>query len=53
MVIVNSEGEGQCQECGETNILDSSLNISFDCWCLLDLKEHEQQQEDAAIQQEE
>jgi hypothetical protein len=53
VVIVNSEGEGQCQECGETNILDSSLNICFDCWCLLDLKEHEQQHENAANQEEE
>ena len=54
MVIVNNEGEGQCQECGETNILDSTLNICFECWCILDLKEQEnQQQRSVAKDQEE
>lgn len=53
MVIVNSEGEGQCQECGETNILDSTLNICFDCWCILDLKEQENQQQTMSEKEEE
>ena len=39
----NIDQESVCQECGETNILDSTLNICFDCWCLIDLMEHEQQ----------
>jgi hypothetical protein len=53
MVMGNIEQESECQECGETNILDSTLNICFDCWCLLDLKEHEQQQENAENHEEE
>lgn len=53
MIEINSEGEGQCQECGETNILDSTLKICFDCWCILDLKEQENQQQlMAAIEEE-
>ena len=53
MIMGNIDQESECQECGETNILDSMLNICFDCWCLLDLKEHEQQQENAANTEEE
>ena len=53
MVDGNIDQESECQECGETNILDSTLNICFDCWCLLDLKEHEQHQEDAAMREDE
>tara|TARA_B100000459_G_scaffold139347_1_gene97553 strand:- start:648 stop:803 length:156 start_codon:yes stop_codon:yes gene_type:complete len=45
MVMGNIDQEGVCHECGETNILDSSLNICFDCWCVLDLKEQEKQQQ--------
>lgn len=50
MVIVNSEGEGQCQECGETNILDSTLNICFDCWCLLDIQEAERRANELLVE---
>jgi hypothetical protein len=35
------EGEGKCNECGEVDILDSTVNICFECWCVLDLKEQE------------
>ena len=52
MIMGNIDQESECQECGETNILDSTLNICFDCWCLLDLKEHESQQENAASEEE-
>lgn len=31
-----------CQECGKTDTLDPSMRICFDCWCILDLKESEQ-----------
>lgn len=37
----NIEQEAECQECGEINILDSTMKICFDCWCLLDLREQE------------
>lgn len=37
---------GTCQECKEDNILDSTLQICFDCWCLLDLKNQEQLEEE-------
>ena len=53
MVMGNIDQESVCQECGETNILDSTLNICFECWCLLDLKEHEQQQINAENHEEE
>lgn len=43
---VEKDNLGTCQECGEENILDSTLEICFDCWCVLDLKEHEQQNEE-------
>lgn len=52
MVLGNVDQERECHECGETEILDSTLNICFECWCLLDLKEHETQQEDAASEEE-
>jgi hypothetical protein len=35
------EGEGKCKECKQVDILDSTLEICFDCWCVLDLKEQE------------
>lgn len=38
---VESENIGTCQECNEENILDSTLRICFDCWCILDAKQHE------------
>jgi len=38
------ENLGLCQECGEENILDSTLKICFDCWCVLDLKAQESEQ---------
>jgi hypothetical protein len=44
MIMGNIDQESECQECGELNILDSTLRICFDCWCVMDLKEHEQQQ---------
>jgi hypothetical protein len=53
MVLGNVDQERECHECGETDILDSTLNICFECWCLLDLKEHETQQENAASLEEE
>jgi hypothetical protein len=52
MVLGNMDPERECHECGETDILDSTLNICFECWCLLDLKEHETQQENAASEEE-
>jgi hypothetical protein len=42
---VEIENIGRCDECGEENILDSSLKICFDCWCILDLKNQEQEEE--------
>ena len=41
---VETENLGQCEECGEENILDSTLKICFDCWCVLDLKAQESEQ---------
>lgn len=41
---VEHDNLGKCQECNEENILDSSLKICFDCWCLLDLKNQENEQ---------
>lgn len=41
---VEIENVGTCQECGEDNILDSTLRICFDCWCVMDQKEHEANQ---------
>lgn len=38
---VERDNMAECQECGECNILDSTLKICFDCWVILDLKEHE------------
>lgn len=38
---VESENIGKCQECNEENILDSTLRICFDCWCILDAKQQE------------
>jgi hypothetical protein len=32
-----------CKECGVEDTLDPGMRICFECWCLLDLKEHEQQ----------
>ena len=53
MIMGNIDQESECQECGELNILDSTLNICFDCWCILDLKEQEnQQQQDDAKEEE-
>lgn len=40
----NVDGEAICEECGETDILDSNLKICFECWSLMDLKEHEKMQ---------
>ena len=43
---VEEENYGSCHECGEDNILDSTLKICFDCWCVLDLKASEQEKEE-------
>ena len=53
MVMGNIDQESECHECGETNILDSTLNICFDCWCVLDLKEQENQQQSLTETEEE
>ena len=53
MIMGNIDQESECQECGEMNILDSTLNICFDCWCLLDLKEQENQEQALAAEKEE
>ena len=42
---VEIDNIAECQECGESNILDSTLKICFDCWCVLDSKEHEANRE--------
>ena len=42
---VEKDNLGCCQECNEENILDSSLMICFDCWCLLDIKNQEKEEE--------
>jgi hypothetical protein len=52
MVMGNIDQESECQECGEMNILDSTLNICFDCWCILDLKEQESQQQSLTEEEE-
>lgn len=41
---VEKENMGTCEQCGEDNILDSTLKICFECWCLLDLREQEMAQ---------
>lgn len=33
---------GVCKECGDEDTLDPSMKICFECWCLMDIKEHEQ-----------
>lgn len=43
---VERDNLGECQECGESNILDSTLRVCFDCWCILDLKNHENNEEE-------
>lgn len=43
---VEIENIGICDECGDSNILDSTLKICFDCWCLLDMKEQEKLEEE-------
>lgn len=53
MIMGNIDQESECQECGEMNILDSTLNICFECWCILDLKEQENQQQQNAAKEEE
>ncbi len=40
------ENIGACEQCGENNILDSSLKICFDCWCILDIQNHEKEKEE-------
>lgn len=35
-----------CNECGETDTLDPSMRVCFDCWCILDIKEQEKIQEE-------
>lgn len=52
MIMGNIDQESECQECGELNILDSTLRICFDCWCVMDLKAHEQQQLAAKVEEE-
>ena len=32
---------GVCTECKQEEVLDSNLDICWDCWCLIDLKQHE------------
>lgn len=39
------ENLGTCKECGERNILDSTMEICFDCWCILDIKNQESEEE--------
>lgn len=46
----NIDQEAKCQECGVIDILDSTLRICFECWCLLDLREQEMAQ--ASIEEE-
>lgn len=53
MVIGNIDQESECQECGEKNILDSTLKICFDCWCELVVKEEEHEQQRLAAGKEE
>ena len=43
---VEIENMGTCEQCGEDNILDSSMKICFDCWCVLDIQEQEKQEEE-------
>lgn len=50
---VEIDNLGKCQECEELNVLDSTLNICFDCWCLLDVKEHEKLQINTSSNEEE
>ena len=38
---VELDNLGSCKECGQDNILDGSIRICFDCWCVLDLKAQE------------
>ena len=52
MVMGNIDAERVCHECGETNILDSTLNICFDCWCILDLKAQENEQQQLLTEEE-
>ncbi len=53
MIMGNIDQESECQECGELNILDSTLRICFDCWCIMDLQEQEKQQQLLAAKEEE
>lgn len=53
MVMGNVDQESECQECGEMNILDSTLNICFDCWCLLDIQECERRANELLLEAEE
>ena len=42
---VELENIGQCRECGRHNILDSTIGICFDCWCVMDISEQEANEE--------
>lgn len=36
---------GVCTECKQEEVLDSNRDICWDCWCLLDVVAHENQDE--------
>lgn len=48
----NIDEPSVCQECGEVDILDSTLKICFECWCVLDLKEQESRDDKAMAEDE-
>jgi hypothetical protein len=52
MIQPGIEPEAKCKECGEIDILDSTLKICFECWCVLDIKEHEIAQASIANEEE-
>ena len=37
---------GVCTECKQEEILDSNRDICWDCWCLIDLVNHESESAD-------
>ena len=43
---VELDNLGICKECGQDNILDGTIGICFDCWCILDLKVQESEQDE-------
>jgi len=39
----NIDEERQCNECAKVTILDSNLNICFDCWSTLEVRIKEEE----------